>query len=238
MRQHFGGDDLHLLLDILRLGARRLHMKVDAVGATLDQPGKPVDHLLRRPDQTGIAWIIGDPGRRYVGILRHDVGAIMMEHRVPALPRPLAAAGILVRPDCVVDVDLLARACHPHRVLFGFLLADAPDGADLLGIEHLLDEDGHGVTRGAAHRDMGMRADPQFGAADPLGQFAKKAIERKTGARGLRSILEAILLDTMFDLPTYDGVDEVVVDKDVVEGRKTPVLVYAKSAKAGKEDAA
>jgi ATP-dependent Clp protease ATP-binding subunit ClpX len=73
---------------------------------------------------------------------------------------------------------------------------------------------------------------------DALEAVAKKAIERKTGARGLRSILEAILLDTMFDLPTYDGVDEVVVDKDVVEGRKTPVLVYAKSAKAGKEDAA
>jgi len=68
--------------------------------------------------------------------------------------------------------------------------------------------------------------------------IARKALARKTGARGLRSILEAILLDTMFDLPTFDGVDEVVVDKDVVEGRKTPVLVYAKSAKAGKEDAA
>ena len=40
------------------------------------------------------------------------------------------------------------------------------------------------------------------------------------------------MLDTMFDLPTFDGVDEVVIDKDVVEGRKTPVLVYAKSAKA------
>ena len=73
---------------------------------------------------------------------------------------------------------------------------------------------------------------------DALEAVAKRAIERKTGARGLRSILEAILLDTMFDLPTYDGVDEVVVDKDVVEGRKTPVLVYAKSAKADKEDAA
>ena len=73
---------------------------------------------------------------------------------------------------------------------------------------------------------------------DSLKAVAIKAMKRKTGARGLRSILEAILLDTMFDLPTYDGVDEVVVDKDVVEGRKTPVLVYAKSAKADKEDAA
>ncbi|MGB5076409.1 MAG: ATP-dependent Clp protease ATP-binding subunit ClpX, partial [Sphingorhabdus sp.] len=73
---------------------------------------------------------------------------------------------------------------------------------------------------------------------DALEAIAKKAIERKTGARGLRSILEAILLDTMFDLPTFDGVSEVVVDKDVVEGRKTPVLVYAQSSKGEKEDAA
>ena len=46
------------------------------------------------------------------------------------------------------------------------------------------------------------------------------------------------MLNTMFDLPTFDGVDEVVIDKDVVEGRKDPVLVYAKSSKAVKEDAA
>ena len=68
---------------------------------------------------------------------------------------------------------------------------------------------------------------------DALHSVAKKAIERKTGARGLRSILEGILLDTMFDLPSMDGVDEVHIDKDVVEGRKEPVRVYAKKDKAG-----
>ena len=73
---------------------------------------------------------------------------------------------------------------------------------------------------------------------DALEAVAKKAIERKTGARGLRSILEGILLDTMFDLPTMDGVAEIVVDKDVVEGRKDPVKVFAKSEKPEKEDAA
>ena len=66
---------------------------------------------------------------------------------------------------------------------------------------------------------------------DALTTVAKKAIERKTGARGLRSILEGILLDTMFDLPGMDGVDEVMVDKDVVEGRKEPIRVYAEKAK-------
>src|SRR6266699_4634505 len=68
---------------------------------------------------------------------------------------------------------------------------------------------------------------------DALHSVAKKAIERKTGARGLRSILEGILLDTMFDLPGMDGVGEVHIDKDVVEGRKEPVRVYAAKDKAG-----
>ena len=68
---------------------------------------------------------------------------------------------------------------------------------------------------------------------DALHSIAVKAIERKTGARGLRSILEGILLDTMFDLPSMDGVDEVHIDKDVVEGRKEPVRVYAAKDKAG-----
>src|SRR6476619_3674362 len=71
---------------------------------------------------------------------------------------------------------------------------------------------------------------------DALHSVAKKAIERKTGARGLRSILEGILLDTMFDLPSMDGVDEVHIDKDVVMGSKEPVRVY--SAKDKADDAA
>jgi ATP-dependent Clp protease ATP-binding subunit ClpX len=60
---------------------------------------------------------------------------------------------------------------------------------------------------------------------DALESIANKAIERKTGARGLRSIVEGILLDTMFDIPTEQGIAEVVVDKEVVEGRKEPVRV-------------
>jgi hypothetical protein len=58
----------------------------------------------------------------------------------------------------------------------------------------------------------------------------KKAIERKTGARGLRSIVEAILLDTMFDLPSLEGVEEVVVSKQVVEGTAPPLYIYSQNA--------
>jgi len=62
---------------------------------------------------------------------------------------------------------------------------------------------------------------------DALRSVAKKAIIRKTGARGLRSIMESILLDTMFDLPGLEGVEEVVVNGEVSEGRAKPLYIYA-----------
>lgn len=60
-----------------------------------------------------------------------------------------------------------------------------------------------------------------------LESIAKKAITRKTGARGLRSILEAILLDTMFELPGLEGVEEVVINREVAEERAKPLYIYA-----------
>lgn len=67
-----------------------------------------------------------------------------------------------------------------------------------------------------------------------LSAIAKLAIKRKTGARGLRSILEDLLLDTMFELPSLDDVVEVVIDKAVVEKKKAPLMVY-RSAKKSKK---
>ena len=64
---------------------------------------------------------------------------------------------------------------------------------------------------------------------DALKVVARKAIARKTGARGLRSIMEGILLDTMFDLPGLEGVEEVVVNGEVAEGRAKPLYIYADS---------
>ena len=64
-------------------------------------------------------------------------------------------------------------------------------------------------------------------ADEALGAVARRAIERKTGARGLRSILESILLETMFDLPGLEGVEEVVISREVVEGTARPLYIYA-----------
>jgi len=68
---------------------------------------------------------------------------------------------------------------------------------------------------------------------DALHSVASKAIERKTGARGLRSILEDVLLDTMFELPGLEGVEEVVVNGDVISGDAKPLFIYADKKEAG-----
>ncbi|VXB47163.1 ATP-dependent Clp protease ATP-binding subunit ClpX [Brevundimonas sp. G8] len=73
---------------------------------------------------------------------------------------------------------------------------------------------------------------------DALIAVAKKAITRKTGARGLRSILEGILLETMFELPTFEGVEEVVVNAEVIEGKAQPLLIYSEVSKKKADGAA
>ncbi len=61
---------------------------------------------------------------------------------------------------------------------------------------------------------------------DALRAIARKAMERKTGARGLRSIIENVLLDTMFELPSDDNVSKVVIDESVIAGENSPILIY------------
>jgi len=64
-----------------------------------------------------------------------------------------------------------------------------------------------------------------------LQAIAKKALARKTGARGLRSILEQVLLDLMFDLPTMENVSKVVVDENTIVGEGKPLLIYTEPPK-------
>ena len=66
---------------------------------------------------------------------------------------------------------------------------------------------------------------------DALSEIAKKAIERKTGARGLRSILESILMETMYKVPSEESLNKVVLDAAVVRGESEPLMVYEKTSK-------
>ncbi len=67
-------------------------------------------------------------------------------------------------------------------------------------------------------------------STEALRAISRKAIERKTGARGLRSIMETILLDSMFELPGMKGVEEVVISPEVVEGKAKPLRIYSERA--------
>jgi ATP-dependent Clp protease ATP-binding subunit ClpX len=66
---------------------------------------------------------------------------------------------------------------------------------------------------------------------DALRAIASKAMSRKTGARGLRSIVEAVLLDTMYDLPSNPDVAKVVIDETVIKGESAPLLIYENTDK-------
>ena len=68
---------------------------------------------------------------------------------------------------------------------------------------------------------------------EALHAVAKRAMQRKTGARGLRTILENVLLDTMYDLPSMKNVSKVVIDDTVIEGHQKPYVVYRSDAAEG-----
>ena len=61
---------------------------------------------------------------------------------------------------------------------------------------------------------------------DAISAIAEKAVERKTGARGLRSIIESIMTDVMFEIPSTDNVEKCIITRDVIEENKQPTLVF------------
>ena len=69
-----------------------------------------------------------------------------------------------------------------------------------------------------------------------LKEIAIKAIKKKTGARGLRSILENILLKTMYDLPSEENIEEVIIDAGAAKGQSQPILVHSKNTSKNKTD--
>jgi len=128
-------------------------------------------------------------------------------------------------------VGKLLRLCEPEDLLrFGLIpefIGRLPVIATLEDLDEdalvkILTEPKNALTRQYARlfemEDVKLTFTP-----DALSAIAKRAIERKTGARGLRSILESILLESMFELPGTEGLEEVQVDKDVVDGLKQPI---------------
>ena len=96
---------------------------------------------------------------------------------------------------------------------------------DEQALVRILTEPKNALTKQYAKLFEMERVDLEFRDA-ALITIAKKAMERKTGARGLRSILEQTLLDTMYDLPSFEGVSKIVIDEGFINGRSDPIFIY------------
>jgi ATP-dependent Clp protease ATP-binding subunit ClpX len=133
----------------------------------------------------------------------------------------------------VTPEDLLKYGLIPEFVGRLPVLATLED-LDELALKRILTEPKNSLVK-QYQRLFEMEGVDLTLAEEALGAIARKAIDRKTGARGLRSIMEGILLDTMFDLPSLEGVEEVVISGEVVEGTAQPLYIYA--ARAGNASA-
>src|SRR3974390_2482811 len=128
----------------------------------------------------------------------------------------------------VAPEDLLKYGLIPEFVGRLPVLATLED-LDELALKRILTEPKNALVK-QYQRLFEMEGIDLTLTEEALGAIARKAIARKTGARGLRSIMEIILLDTMFDLPSLEGVEEVVISREVVEGTARPLYIYTDRA--------
>ncbi len=127
-----------------------------------------------------------------------------------------------VEPDDLVKFGLIPEFVGRLPVL---ATLDELDEAALIQI---LTEPKNALTKQYAKLFEMESVDLEF-RSDALKAVARKALERKTGARGLRSILEGVLLDTMYEIPSAKEVSKVVIDESVIEGTSQPLMIYENS---------
>ncbi|MGB9090157.1 MAG: ATP-dependent Clp protease ATP-binding subunit ClpX [Pseudomonas farsensis] len=127
-----------------------------------------------------------------------------------------------VEPDDLVKFGLIPEFVGRLPVLATL------DELDEAALMQILTEPKNALTKQYAKLFEMESVDLEF-RTDALKAVARKALERKTGARGLRSILEGVLLDTMYEIPSQKEVSKVVIDESVIEGTSQPLLIYENS---------
>jgi ATP-dependent Clp protease ATP-binding subunit ClpX len=133
--------------------------------------------------------------------------------------RPLSESLRTVEPEDLIQYGLIPEFVGRLPVVATL------DELDEAALVQILTEPKNALTK-QYHRLFDMEGSDLEFRDDALRAIARKAMERKTGARGLRSIIENVLLDTMFDLPSLDNVSKVVIDESVINGENAPILIY------------
>jgi ATP-dependent Clp protease ATP-binding subunit ClpX len=142
------------------------------------------------------------------------------------------------------QVDSLLPIVEPEDLVHYGLIPEFVGRLPVLAILEALDEEAlmsilvepkNALTK-QYHRLFELEGAELEFREDALLAIAKRAMKRKTGARGLRTILEKVLLDTMYDLPSMENVSKVVLDESVVEGECPPYIIYETSEKQRQQD--
>jgi len=132
-----------------------------------------------------------------------------------------------VEPDDLVKFGLIPEFVGRLPVLATL------DELDEAALMQILTEPKNALTKQYAKLFEMEGVDLEF-RTDALKSVAKRALERKTGARGLRSILEGVLLDTMYEIPSQSEVSKVVIDESVIEGKSKPLYICENSEPTAK----
>ncbi|MDK1024935.1 MAG: ATP-dependent Clp protease ATP-binding subunit ClpX [Gammaproteobacteria bacterium] len=180
-------------------------------------------------DTTNILFICGGAfsGLEKVILERSDSSGIGFAAKVTTEANKKNLGEILrtVKPEDLVRYGLIPEFVGRLPVIATL------DELDLDSLVRILKEPKNAYTKQYAKLFEMEHVELDF-REDALKAVAEKAMDRKTGARGLRSILESILLDVMFDLPSLDDVVKVVVDESVIRGKSEPLLIYSAPEKS------
>ncbi len=174
-------------------------------------------------DTSNILFICGGAFAGLDKIIRQrtEKGGIGFAAEVKGKETDKAESAILhqVEPDDLVRYGLIPEFVGRLPVIATL------DELDEEALVRVLTEPKNAVTKQYARLFELEDCELEF-REDALRAIARKAMQRKTGARGLRSILENVLLDIMYELPSMENVQKVVIDEDVIEGRSKPLLIY------------
>ena len=182
---------------------------------------------LEQVDTTKILFICGGAFEGLDKIIRHrsEKSGIGFDADVRSAKDRETTQSLLkqVEPEDLIRFGLIPEFVGRLPIIATLEELDRP------ALIRILSEPKNALIKQYAHLFAMEEVELEF-TPEAIKLIADKAYERKTGARGLRSILEQILLDTMFHLPTEKDVCKVIVDEDVVKGIKQPVMKKAKAA--------